>query len=86
MESTQAPIFQLSEEVPGTDAAGEVELPLAVDAEDILEHPGRPVKEKLTVGQRVGVANGDDFIYICTFSRYFSILFLLPSVTANRKL
>ena len=59
MQRAEAPVLQLPEEVPGTDAAGQVELPLAVDAEDVLKHPGRTVKEELTVGQRVGVTNGD---------------------------
>ena len=68
MQCAEAPVLELPEEVPGTDAAGEVELPLAVDAEDVLKHPGRAVKEELTVGQRVGVANGDDFIYIYVLS------------------
>ena len=62
MQRAEAPVLQLPEEVPGTDAAGEVELPLAVDAEDVLEHPRRSVKEELTVSQWVGVANGDDLV------------------------
>ena len=37
MQSTEAPVVQLSEEVPRTDALREVELPLAVQAEDVLE-------------------------------------------------
>ena len=51
MQRAEAPVLQLPEEVPGTDAAGEVELPLAVDAEDVLKHPRRSVKEELTVSQ-----------------------------------
>ena len=62
MQSAEAPVLELPEEVPGTDAAGEVELPLAVDAEDVLKHPGRPVKKELAVGQGIGVANGNDLI------------------------
>ena len=62
MQSAEPPVLQLAEEVPGAHAAGQVELPLAVDAEDVLKHPGRSVKKELAVGQGVGVANGDDFI------------------------
>ena len=62
MQRAEPPVLQLSEEVPGAHAAGQVELPLAVDAEDVLKHPGRPVKKELAVGQGVGVANRDDFI------------------------
>ena len=62
MQRAEAPVLELPEEVPRTDAAGEVELPLAINAEDVLKHPGRPVKEELTVGQRVGVTNGDDLV------------------------
>ena len=62
MKSAEPPVLQFSEEVSGADTAGQVELPLAVDTEDVLKHPGRPVKEEFTVGQRVRVADGDDLI------------------------
>ena len=62
MKSAEPPVLQFTEEVPGTHAARQVELPLAVDAEDVLKHPGRSVKKELAVGQGVRVADGDDLI------------------------
>ena len=35
MESGEAPVLQFPQEVPGAHAAGEVQLALAVDAEDV---------------------------------------------------
>ena len=35
MESGEAPVLQLAQEVPGAHAAGQVQLALAVDAEDV---------------------------------------------------
>ena len=35
VQSGEAPVLQLPQEVPGAHAAGEVQLALAVDAEDV---------------------------------------------------
>ena len=35
----------------GTDALGEVKLALAVEAEDVLKYPGRPVEVELPTHQ-----------------------------------
>ena len=40
MQSTEPPVLQLAQEVPRADAGWDVELPLAVDAEDVLKHAG----------------------------------------------
>ena len=39
-------IYRISftEEVPGTHALSEVKFPLAVEAQDVLKYPGRPIK------------------------------------------
>ena len=62
MQGAEPPVLQLAQEVPRTDAGRDVELPLAVDAEDVLKHAGGSVKKELTVSQRVGVANGNNLI------------------------
>ena len=62
MQGAEPPVLQLAQEVPRADAGWDVELPLAVDAEDVLKHPGRSVKKEFAVGQGVRVADGDDLI------------------------
>ena len=44
MKSAEPPVLQFTEEVPGTHALSEVKLPLAVEAQDVLKYPGRPIK------------------------------------------
>ena len=60
MESAEAPIFQLPEEISGTNTLCEVELPLPVETQDILEYLGRPVEIKLSSGEVVRIAQGTD--------------------------
>ena len=63
MQRAEAPVLELAHEVPGTHALGEVELPLAVQAEDVLKYPRRPVKVELPGGERVGVTQSQDLSY-----------------------
>ena len=56
MECTETPVLELAKEIPGTDALGEVQLPLPVEAEDVLEDPRRPIEEELARAQRERVA------------------------------
>ena len=51
MQRAEAPVLELAHEVPGTNALGEVELSLAVQAKDVLKYPRRPVKVKLPGGE-----------------------------------
>ena len=37
-------IEQITEEVSGTNSLSEVKLPLAVEAQDVLKYPRRPIK------------------------------------------
>ena len=63
MQGAEAPVLQLAHKVPGADTLSEVELALAVQAEDVLKYPGRSVKVKLPGGERVGVAQSQDLSY-----------------------
>ena len=56
MQRAEAPVLQLAHKVPGADALGEVELALAVQAQDVLKYPRRPVKVELPVSQRIRIA------------------------------
>ena len=60
MQRAEAPVLELAHEVPGTNALGEVELSLAVQAKDVFKYPWRPVKVKLPGGERVGVTQSQD--------------------------
>ena len=59
MQRAEAPVLQLAHKVPGADALGEVELALAVQAQDVLEYPRGPVKVELPPLQRVRVAQAE---------------------------
>ena len=63
MQRAEAPVLQLAHKVPGADALGEVELALAVQAQDVLKYPRRPVKVELPGGERVGVTQSQDLGY-----------------------
>ena len=63
MERTEAPILELAHKVPGTDALSEVQLPLAVQAQDILKYSRWSVKVELPGGEGVGVTQSQDLGY-----------------------
>ena len=60
MESTEAPVFQLSEEISGANTLCQVELSLPVETKNILEYLGGAVEIELSGGEVVGIAQGRD--------------------------
>ena len=63
VEGAQAPVLQLTHKVLGTDALSEVQLPLAVQAQDILKYSRWSVKVELPGGEGVGVTQSQDLGY-----------------------
>ena len=61
MESTEAPVFQLPEEISGANTLCEVKFSLPIETKNILEYLGGPVEIKLSCGEVVGIAQGRDF-------------------------
>ena len=61
MQRAEAPVLELAHEVPGTNALGEVELPLAVQAEDVLKYPRRSVEVELPTHQTERVTEAENF-------------------------
>ena len=60
IESTEAPVLQLPHKVLGTDALGQVELALPVEAEDVLEDPRGSVEVELSTDQAEWVTERED--------------------------
>ena len=56
VQGAQSPVLQFPNKILWTDAFGQMELSLAVEAEDVFKYPRRPVKIKLPAAQRKGVA------------------------------
>ena len=61
VESTEAPVLQLPEEISGADTLCEVKFSLPVQTKNILEYLGGAVEIKLSCGEVVGIAQGRDF-------------------------
>ena len=60
IESTEAPVLQLTNKVLGTDALSQVELTLPVEAQDVLEDPRGSVEIELSADEAEGVTEGED--------------------------
>ena len=60
MQSGESPVLEFPQEVPGTDALREVQFPLPVEAQNVLEDSGRTVEEELATAQGERVAQGED--------------------------
>ena len=67
MESTEAPVFQLSEEISGANTLCQVELSLPVETQNVLEYLGGAVEIKLSCGEVVGIAQGRYFSWSVLF-------------------
>ena len=60
IESTEPPVLQLADKVLGTNALSQVEFPLPVEAQDVLEDPRGSVEVELPTDQAEGVTEGED--------------------------
>ena len=59
IESTEAPVLQLTDKVLGTNTLSQVELTLPVEAQDVLEDPRGSVEIELSADQAEGVTEGE---------------------------
>ena len=64
VERTEPPVLQLSNKVLGTDTLSQVEFPLPVEAQDVLEDPRWSVEIELSTDEAEGVTKREDLRYI----------------------
>ena len=79
MQSRESPVLEFPQEVPGTDALREVQLPLPVEAQNVLEDSGRTVEEELASTQGKRIAQVEDL----TWKSRYMLLWVLKVDTMH---